>query len=92
MSFRFRGAIGGFNRDDVIAYIRQLTENHQKERVQLLEELAQARAELEQLCTEMQPQREQGPESESADAPEDVPTAEPESATPEALNRTERYF
>ena len=56
---RFRGALGGFNRQDVASYMEKTAKEHQEQLRKLQEQLDQARSEQEQLGRELEELREQ---------------------------------
>ncbi|MBQ1281189.1 MAG: hypothetical protein IIY16_02970 [Oscillospiraceae bacterium] len=85
MSQGFRRALGGFHRDDVIAYVQKLTQDHQEECRLLREELERLNCELEALraaaSAESEPQ-ETAPavevlQEEATEEPTEEPTKEP---------------
>ena len=95
---RFRSAINGFNRTDVVNYVESISVEHQKQLRQLQNELAQLRAENGTLSAEKDALTEKVGEQEARKQAEDealellerVPAeetpeddAEPETATPE---------
>ena len=88
MSQGFRRALGGFHRDDVIAYVQKLTQDHQEECRLLREELERLNCELEALraaaSAESEPQ-ETAPavevlQEEATEEPQDMPELSEESA------------
>lgn len=52
MSVGFRNSISGFNRDDVIEYIKSLHENFEKKEQDLKEQIAQLEATIAKLESE----------------------------------------
>ena len=63
---RFRSAINGFNRTDVVNYVESISVEHQKQLRQLQNELAQLRAENETLSAEKDALAEKAGKLESA--------------------------
>ena len=57
---KFRGAVGGFNRRDVLQYIEQMSNNHRKEMVELQKELTRcegARRHLQETLTGLEDEK-----------------------------------
>ena len=91
---RFRSAINGFNRTDVVNYVESISVEHQKQLRQLQNELAQLRAENGTLSAEKDALTEKVGELEAAlDAAKTALAAEQEArkqAEDEALELLER--